>query len=409
MGGRISAIEKNSHLKMNEKQDMILKEMEFLIGDKGQLNVGLGALLRLLQGNAATNPLGGEAGFKVREQIWRKIGQTNHLAIINVLTGLQEQQHDVHGRLIFNKDGEPEYVESKKSLRNLLEDKNWITNFEAKVNDPKAPDYYLNNPDWIAFVEKLQLEQEMNVKKQVDPTFKGELPEGFFTPKEIDMKNSLTKTFTDIDASGRAMTSDMADIVFPFMTFLNDVPFEHFNYQNVGNQFFKRRLGDIGQYNSAVSKGIIPLLDNIGGMKPDDVVGAWKELVGGIKGPNGEDSGWNAALPWQLAYISMAESNAGLDSWGPYKDIKTILKKETSELQHYAGTHAPSMNKDQVYNFLHHMRHAGVVSHHTEELIRKKKKVLLGDLIWAFIMDVVVMAAMDMAISTVKSPVSLKA
>ena len=391
-------IKKDNSLSMEQKQQAIADALAFLIGDNGKLKTGLGAFLRIAQGNQGTGMLGGEIGFKARQQIWKRIAETNHLATINILTGLRES----NGK---DKDGKPLDKESDKSLRRILKDQGWITEGEYKIENPDDDWYYLNTPRWTAFKEKLQLIQEVESKKQIDPTFTGyDVPE--LEADEKELLKVITETFTNADVKGKVMTQDMADIIFPFMTFMNDVPYEHLTWENVGAQFFKRRFGDIGSYNSAVSKGIFPLLDNIGGMKPEDVVCAFKELFNGIKSPNGEDSGWGAVLPWELAYLQMGMTYAGPDSWAPIKDAKAILKKETSRLQHYAGTNAPSLSKEQAYGFLHQMRLAGVMSHNMEELIRKKRRITLADLIWAFIMDVVPMVVLDMAVGVIKAPIS---
>lgn len=390
--GYIGKIREDHSLNPAQQGEVIVKALEPLIGKDGALEVGLGMLLRLGQGNQG---LGGflstEAGFKARQEIWKRVAEKNLLTTANILTNLKE-------------DGGK--TESEYSLVNLMVKNRFITRAQVGNKNTESPDYFLNNQEWKTLRSKLQLQQEINVKKQSklkeDRVFaESRLSSIVFTESE-------KRLMADITNAGHAISKDLADIVFPYMIFMNDMPFEKFNWAGPGAQFFKRRIGDIGSYNKALGAAS-GMMDNLAGMKPEDVVTkSLKEIQRGIESPNGADSGWAAVLPFIYAYLEMAQTNPGLDSQLVVKDIKMKANKPTSILQEYGGVHAPSLDENAAMAFVHLLHHEGVIDHHMAEEIRKRRGFTLLDIIIAAFRDYAPVFALSMILDTPKAAVNLK-
>lgn len=394
--GMIGAIKKDKSLTLHQKQKAIVEVLDPLIGEtNGALDIGFGMLLRLGQGNAGLPGgfLGEPEGFLARQELWKRVAEKNPLVLANILTNMVEK----------GGTGPVPMERAFKPLKTILAENGWLTSKQISSEDPSDENYFLNNEKWKTLRQKLQLKQELTVKKYSSPDF---VPLGTDESKLTAEEERIVKAITD---SGKGVSQDLADIVFPFMVFLNDEPYENFDWSTTGAQFFKRRLGDIGSYSKA-GQAATGLMDNIGGLKPEDVIGKhFKEIERGIEGPNGAGFGFNSVLPFVLGYLEMAKTNSGLNSQGFVKEMKRSLNMPTSRLQHFAGVHAPSMGENQAYQFLHQLRHEGVVDHAFEEKIRKRMGLTLWDLIMEIFRDVIPAVAATMVVKTPSSALSLKA
>jgi len=387
----IGKIRDDSSLSLEDKQDAIVAALKPLIGENGALNIGFGMLLRLGQGNDGLEGfLSGPEGYKARQELWNRVAEKNPLMMINLLTNLEEKGHGG------DKDHESHY-----SLKNLLKHSGWITDAEAGISDPSKEGFYLNNPRWQALKNKLELRQEHTLKKQNNPNFE--------LTADISLTADEQHMVDSIKNAGKAISEDLADVVFPYMLFLNDMPYEDFTWAKTGAQYFKRRMGDIGSYNKAGSAAI-GMLDNLGGLKPEDVIEKHlKEIERGIEGPNGDTFAFKAVMPFILAYVEMAETSSGIDQIGLIQEVKEFSNKPTSRLQKYAGTHAPSLSKKELYTFAHALHSAGVVGHHHVEELRKYKHFTFIDILISVLMNAAPVIVGEMVFGAIKPAGSLKA
>lgn len=374
--GVIDAMRKDESLSMEQKQNAIVRALDPLIGKDGNLDVGLGMLLRLGQGNQGKGGfLSGEEGFQARKAIWERIAKKNPLMAANILTNLVDKN-------------EKEY---SNSLKNILARKGWTINGEK----------------WELMRSKLQIKHEMMIKQQAKDPEDRKYAEEMMKDKRFQLTPEEQAVLNDIATAGESISGDLADIVFPYMTFMNDMPFEKMLWTGPGAQFFKRRIGDIGSYNKAIGAAT-GLMGNLGGMKPEDVVKGLKELQQGIESPNGPGSGWTAVLPFVLAYMEMAQTYRGWESQGLVKGMRQNLNKPTSILQEYVGVHAPSMDESAAYDFLHTLRHEGIIDHYSEEIIRKYRKLSLFDILFSLFRDLAPIFVTSILLDTPKQTINLK-
>lgn len=323
-------------------------------------DLGLGILLKhgLFTGDI------GEIAYEARKAVWEKVSQNNLPTIINYLTGLKIH----HGG---------EQIQSiEEIIRNekVFLGRDWMK--EKKVE--AATKAEKTTTEWEILKEKIFLSHERQVKLAMDPDRK-DIPEIIFSNEEQQLMNK-------IKTEGKKLAPHLADIVFPYIPFMNDVPFEILNYAGPGNEFYNRRNGDIASFNKA-EQAFTSIMNNPGGLGIEDGLKQFSQITEGIASPQGTGDAQERVYPMFEAWIDWIMTTPG-KRFEAYKEIKKSRLQPTSIAQKWSGMEALSLNEKHLRDVLEGAVKTGIMNVEFMEELKKKKK--LGGIIgvfWAFIRD----------------------
>ena len=140
---------------------------------------------------------------------------------------------------------------------------------------------------------------------------------------------------------GREKASELAQVDYPHVAFLDDVPFQKSEYGNLGPEVYARRMNDERGYSEArdAAGGVV---EHIGGSW-GEIKKHLKEMEGALSGPEGSFTAQNVAYKLIKPYFMMAEQFGRAKIPG-YKPIAEFLNIPTSHLQRLFSTNAPSWN-----------------------------------------------------------------
>ncbi len=311
------------------------------------LDYGLSMLIK--NGN-----IGGsrKLGYLVREEIWKKIALTNVPLTMDYLTNIKYA------------DGTPDASKAKDlaTLRNEVVG-GW------------------SEESWTLFKGKVLLHHERMIKQAMGQELPPLSAEDAYTPEE--------QAFIDaVKIEGQKLAPHLADIIFPYMPFMNDIPFELLDYSGPGQTFYKRRAGsDLGAFNKGQG-AFIKLMANPGGLSAEDSVKAMEEIVTNISSPEGIETAKEVNFPTFEALIDILITDPGKRQ----AILKLILegtRQPTSVAKRWAGVKAESFIETEISNLIDDTVRQGIISPELASYMRKKKKVTFAFILWVLFRDVV--------------------
>lgn len=361
-----------------------------------KLDNGLGILL-------VSHDVGGEPGYLVRKMIWEKVAHTNAPMMMNYLDGVV-MDHPIE------KDLEKKIKEGKMTEDQAWEERNrnYPSDFARSIQIIKKE----VPGDWDKIIEEVVRDAQGNPIKKQDGAeeirkiskfdiFKEKILQHHqrnvlqasgvdvvdmelepLTPEELILQAKIT-------AEGVKLAPHLADVLFAYTPFMNDVAFEEFDYEAPGQEAYKRLINDFGDYQRA-QHGYDAIQDHVaGGAKIDDVVGALKKMEGGMSGPPGSKEGMIRSAPVVEAVLDFYE--AGGDSFMAkqllYRLVKETFEKPNSKSQEYGSVLTEALDESGMRVFLEKLNKAGVISHAKMTQIRKRKRLNMGWLYAALFRD----------------------
>lgn len=320
------------------------------------LNVGLGWLIK-------HGMFGGEAGYRIRERLWKRVAENNLPLMVSYLSKLQfgevkESKEKKDGKTVTERKIVPEgdIDSSPLAFRNLSA--GWT---EDDIDN---------------FKRKIALAHEKRITQAA-----GEDVEGInieFTPDESALMDRIKN-------AGRELAPQFADIVFPYIPFMNDIPFALLQYSTPGNEAYKRRISDWGNYNKA-EVAFLEIMNNPGGMSAEEILKHFDEIVKGIESPQGTPDALERVFPMFKAWFDIIETKPG-ERQMVYKAIKESLRKPTSIAQEWAGMEALSADEAQVAKKVEEAHRMGILDYQTAEEMKKKKNTGLFGILWMLFRD----------------------
>lgn len=390
-------VKPNDHLHYHGNVDIakehLLHEFKPLIE---HLDNGLGVLL-------ANSAVAGEPGYLVRKMIWEKVAKTNTPMMINYLEGLI-MKHPIEKEIA--KKIKDQHMTKEQSEKFAWEERNRIYPPDfARSLQILQKETGIAGDAFKTFKAKVLLEQQRRVLKAAGENV-DDITLDPLTPQEQALQDRITE-------EGLKLAPHLADVLFAYTPFMNDVQFEQFDYEKPGQEAYKRLIGDYGQYSGA-QHGYDALQDHIAGSaKIDDLIGAIKKMESGMSGPPGPREGMTRSVPVVEAVVDFYEAGrytGDIDDHDPnkkekqmenlkkepnrfkkqlfYRLIRETMEKPNSLSQKFGSTLTENMDEGAARTFLEKMNKVGVISHAQMERIRKKKKLSFGWLWVAIFRDI---------------------
>lgn len=327
------------------------------------LNIGLSMLLKNSDFGAQDNML----GYLLREEIWKKIANTNTPLMINYLTDIRYADKKAQKEILGDTEtiGESEIGKARsiKDLRNAI-----------------VPGW--SDEQWETFKKKVLIRHERMIQEGIGE----EVP----AIGENELSEAEKQLVTAIQAEGVKLAPHLADIVFPYMPFMNDMPFEKFNYVKLGQTFYKRRsTNDLGGFNKG-QNAYIKIMSNPGGIPVKEAVGAMGEIVEGIATPEGPKVGIEANFPTFSALLDIVTTDPGKRQ-AIVKMLLEFGRKETSIAQRWSGIKADSFVESEAANLIDETTRAGILTPELARYLKKEKKLTLAYILWMLFRDVFIM------------------
>lgn len=317
------------------------------------LNFALSMLLKNGDFGAQDNKL----GYLLREEIWKKIARTNVPLMIDYLTDIKYA------------DGTPkaDKAESIQTLRSNL-----------------VPEW--NDEQWEIFRKKVLVRFERTIKEGM--LREGEILSPLDSRYELDPDERSMEDAIKREAV--KLAPHLADIIFPYTPFMNDMPFEKFQYQYAGQTFYKRRTtGDLGGFNKG-QNAYTKILSNPGGIPAKDAVQAMGEIVAGIEGPEGPRTGIESNFPTFNALLDVVTTDPGKRQ-AMFKMLLEVTRKETSIAQRWQGIKADSFTESEAANLIDDTLRAGILTPELARYLKKEKHLTLPFILWMLFRDVFIL------------------
>lgn len=302
-------------------------------------------------------------GYLLREEIWKKIANRNTSLMIDYLTDIK-----------YVKDT-PEDAKAKNI--NLLRSEivpNW------------------SDTQWDTFREKVLLRHERSIREAMGEG--NQLPplsaEEIYTPDEERLVNTITR-------EGEKLAPHLADIMFPYMPFMNDIPFEKLDYSGPGQTFYKRRTGgDLNGFNKG-QQAFIKIMYNPGGIEIKDAMEAMHEIIEGVSGPEGDEFGMESNFATFESLLDIIMTKKGSRN-ALLKAIKVFTRNPTSTAQSWSGIKAESIVEGEVSNLLDTAVQKGLLPPELARYMRRKKNATLLFILWMLLRDVVILSPAILAV-----------
>lgn len=345
---RIDAFKKANPNKDPKDQITLGDQEEYrdtLLPAVNRLNFGLSMLLKNGDFGAQDNKL----GYLLRTEIWKKIARTNTPLMIDYLTDIKYADK----------------TSDTEKARDI-----------GVIRRDEVPEW--NDKQWQSFRKKVLLKFERTIGRGMG--------EESATIEELSADEK--KLEEAIRQEGEKLAPHLADIVFAYTPFMNDMPFEKFHYDVTGQTFYKRRtVSDLGGYNKG-QQAFNKIVDNPGGIPPKEAMAAMGEIVAGIASPEGPKTGMEANFPTFSALLDVVSTD-------PFKRqaiLKTLLevtRTETSIAQRWAGIKADSFTEAEAGNLVDDATRAGILNPELARYLKKKKKLtFFTGILWMLFRDV---------------------
>lgn len=314
------------------------------------LNIGLSMLLK----NGVFGKQDDKLGYLLRTEIWKKIANTNIPLMIDYLTDIKYA------------DG-TSAAEKAQKIEALRED--------------IVPGW--SKEKWEDFRKKVLIRHERMIREGM-----GE--EMTSAAEEIELDEAEKQLVAAIQREGAKLAPHLADIVFPYTPFMNDMPFEKFNYAYPGQTFYKRRTtGDLGGFNKG-QQAYTKIMSNPGGIAAKDAVAAMGDIVGGIESPEGPRTAIEANFPTFSALLDVVSTDPGKRQ-AMFKMLLEATRTETSIAQRWAGIKADSFIEGEAANLIDDTLRSGILNPELARYLKKEKHLTLPYILWMLFRDVFVM------------------
>ena len=365
--------------KMSKLQGQVLDFLEPIIDNT---DVGLGILLK-------HSIFSEEIGYKARKRIWEKVAQNNLPLMIDYLTGIK-YEWDYLG------DIDKKLAELELKTDKSEEDRLEVTRLEKERDNKKAKDInalrsertqeiigpqWVTDEAWNTFREKVLLRHERMIKvamgegNQLPPLS----PKEIYTPEEENLENRIKQ-------EGKKLAPHLADIVFPYVPFMNDVPFELLDYRGPGNEFYRRRTSaDIGSFFNAEG-AFIAITGNPGGLGEEEALKQFDAIVKGIESPNGSQDAQERVSPMFDSWLEFIETKPG-ERQVLFKLGKHVMRQHTSLAQQYSGMEAISLTESQEGKIIDTSVRMGILDRDLADDMKKKKGIMFFGIFWEIIRD----------------------
>ncbi len=330
-----------------KSQDQLLKFLSPVIENT---DIALGVLLK--QGLTS-----GEVGYKVRERIWQRVAETNLPLMINYLSSISEMDDPIEVGI-----GEP--LKGAPKAQNRIRPDDWTCGEEGSEERKEG------DRKWNEFKENVLLHHAWEVKRAAGANVSEESPVRDYIRDHQDLIDKIKQ-------EGRALAPQLADIVFPYVPFMNDVPFELIDYAGPGETFYKRRLGSDLPSFSAAERAFTTIVNNPGGIGAENALKAFDEIVKGIESPQGTPDAQERVYPM-------------LSAWGEFVLARPGHRQMI--IKEFAGMDAESLDENQMLAVLGNATKAGIISHDLYNEMKKKKHLGILFILWALFRDIIIMA-----------------
>ncbi|MBI2031612.1 MAG: hypothetical protein HYT08_03255 [Candidatus Levybacteria bacterium] len=145
---------------------------------------------------------------------------------------------------------------------------------------------------------------------------------------------------------GRNNASKLANVSFPHVPFLDDVPFKEANYVGLGAEVFPRRVGGDFRAYSETNNAFNAIIGNL--TQPYEKISEnMRQLVDSLSSPEGSAPAQDVALPILKTYFEMARQW----SWTKLPLLKMIREFQgvpTSWFQNFISRSSPSWDASQM-------------------------------------------------------------
>lgn len=332
-------------------QNEVLRVLSPLIEN---MNVALGVLLK-------QEIVSGEVGYKARQRIWERVAEINLPLMIDYLSRIQ--------------------YEGEATSRNYIDyiKQHDASNWDEIVREDTLPDgSTVGVTKWDILKEKILLNHEWKIKQSSGVDLKD--------APEVQFDNDEQRLIQSIQQEGRNLALHLADIVFPYVPFMNDVPFELLDYGKPGEEFYKRRSGgDLPSYNKAEG-AFIALMNNPGGLGHEEALKQFDAIIKGIESPQGTRDAQERVYPMFESWIDFTVTKPWLRQI-VIKELMHAARKPTSLAQDYAGMEAESMDEFQTRKLIDIAQQIGIINSELARDLRKKKNLVFVGLLWAILRD----------------------
>lgn len=163
--------------------------------------------------------------------------------------------------------------------------------------------------------------------------------EAELTPGEINFAKALQQF-------GRDNAGELAQVSFPHIPFLDDVPFEDANYIALGAEVFPRRIGgDFRAYKEATDA--YDAIPNNLTVPYENFLETLRKVEDSLSGPEGPKTAQEVGFPILKTYFEFAKQ------WGwtrlpLVKPVREFMGKPTSWLQNFYGRKSPSWAPSEI-------------------------------------------------------------
>ncbi len=330
-------------------------------------NIGLGVLVR--QGMFSE-----EVAYKARQKLWERVAEVNLPLMINYLSNTSIENGSVDVRL-----NEEDWDKLTRKAYNLI----------LGMPDTDKYKYWNAIPEggekskWDQFRTKVLAQHTRQIELAAGKN-PAELPDDYrYTPEEEVL-------ITEIKGMGKNLAGDLADIMFPYVPFMNDVPFDILDYSGPGETMYKRAIGgDFPNFYKA-SNAFINIVDNPGGMKPEEILEKSKEIERGIESPQGGTEATERVFAMLSAWLQFNMTIPGKRQM-LLKGTQQFLRMPTSPAQKAIGMEAHSLSESDALSLIGQAASHGIISHELYNEMKKKHRIGLLGILWAFIRDIVIM------------------
>lgn len=168
------------------------------------------------------------------------------------------------------------------------------------------------------------------------------------SPSEIafvsELRDFVKKPYDPKDTTKRSIASDLANISFPHVPFLDDVPFKNANYIDLGAEVFPRRIGGDFRAYAETNNALNGIVGDLGVPYKEGFLKHVKELFTSLGSPEGPRTTQDIILLIAKTRFEMAKQ------WGwtkipSLKIIREFAGLPTSWLQNYFGPKADSLTR----------------------------------------------------------------
>ncbi len=348
---------------------------------RADLQSALGVVYRYVLNPAAghhgleKSPKSNKIKEDIRAKIWERVAEDNPLAIIPYLNKMEYGHGGGHktfgGRDVFRDTPGVDWSILQRKLNFLNEIK------LAKVRGIKNPDgSYAVAPE-LSFSLQNAIAHVESVRGP-----------GYLSADEA-------RFLEEVKTEAHHVAHDMANVKFAFAPFMNDVILEDTDYDQPGQESFRRHFGDLAQFN-ATNGAIAEAMDNLGLITDyHKMVEFIAKFSKGITGVHGDETAKHKAYPVIEATVAFFRRGENvIDKSGEFKgedklsrkqrlarwikqqdevhEIAQKFHKPNSEAQMYYNIKALTLDRGQIYEAMEDLAAAGLMGHDQEEDYKKR-------------------------------------